>query len=271
MKKFKNKVSVITGAGSGIGRGLALELAGQGARLALSDVDMKALEYTETLIHNEFPNSDVKCYLLDVSSRDAVLAHAEQVLSDFGSVQFLFNNAGVALFASIKNMTFEELDWVLGINLYGVIYGTKAFLPSMLEKEEGHIVNISSILGLFATPASSAYSTSKFAVRGFTETLARELEGTNVFASCVHPGGIKTNISAGGRMGSRAGKYEQQCIDNASLHLRTEPRDLAVEILKGVQRGKRRILAGDSAKLADLISRLLPSGYGKIFHAVRGL
>ncbi|MBD2860140.1 SDR family oxidoreductase [Spongiibacter sp. KMU-158] len=271
MKTIKGRVTVITGAGSGIGQALALELASRSARLALSDVDEQGLANTKALINTESPNCEVRCYPLDVSCRTSVFSHAEDVKRDFGTVDWLFNNAGVALYASVENMTLDEFDWVLSINLFGVVYGTKAFLPLMLAQGEGHIINISSILGLFATPASSAYSTAKFAVRGFTETLARELEGTGVYASCVHPGGIKTNIGAAGKMGSKAGAYEKQCIDNAVRHLKTEPRDLAIEIIKGVQRKKRRIIVGDSAKLADVIARLLPASYGKVFHAVRGL
>ncbi|MBB3045837.1 short-subunit dehydrogenase [Litorivivens lipolytica] len=271
MKSLKEKVAVITGAGSGIGRALALELAGRGAKLALSDVDEVGLATTQAEIHQESVDCEVRCYALDVSCRASVFAHAADIRRDFGGVHLLINNAGVALYASVNNMTMDEFDWVMGINLYGVVHGTKAFLPIMLEQGEGHIVNISSILGLFATPASSAYSTAKFAVRGFTETLARELEGSGVYASCVHPGGIKTNIGAAGRLGVNAGAYEKACIDNASRYLKTEPRDLAAAIIKGVERRKRRILAGDSAKLADVIARLLPANYGKVFHAVRGL
>lgn len=271
MKSFKNKVAVITGAGSGIGQGLALELAAAGARLALSDVNEAGLVQTQELIRQESPDCQVRCYTLNVSSREAVFEHAEQVKADFGTAHLLFNNAGVALFATIEHMTLDEYDWLMGINLNGVVYGTKAFLPMMLAQNEGHIINISSILGLFSTPASGAYVTAKFAVRGFTETLARELESTKVRASCVHPGGINTNINTAGRMGSQADGFEQGCVDTVGPQLKTKPRDLARSILKGVRKDKRRIVAGDSAKLADVVARLFPSHYGKIFHAVKGL
>ncbi len=271
MKAFRDKVAVITGAGSGIGRGLALELARAGARLALSDVNEAGLAQTRALIRSESPDVDLKRYRLDVSSREAIFEHADQVKADFGTAHLLFNNAGVALFATVENMTLDEFDWLMNINLYGVVNGTKAFLPMMLAQDEGHIINISSILGLFATPASSAYVTAKFAVRGFTETLARELEGRNVHASCVHPGGIRTNIGSGGRMGVNAGEFEQHCIATAEPQLKTDPRDLARDILKGVARRRRRIVAGDSARAADWVARLFPASYGRILHAVKGL
>lgn len=271
MKEFTNKVAVITGAGSGIGQGLALELAKAGARLALSDINREGLKETEALVKAESPAAEIRLYELDVSSRDAVYEHAKQVKQDFGAAHLLFNNAGVALFATIDNITMDEFDWLISINLFGVVNGTKAFLPIMREQDEGHIVNISSILGLFASPANGAYVTAKFAVRGFTETLARELEGSNIYASCVHPGGIKTKIGSTGKLGVNAGPFEAQCRDKISSLLKTEPRQLAVAILRGVRKRNRRILAGDSAFAADLVARLFPKSYGKIFKAVQGL
>ena len=268
MKDFKNKVAVITGAGSGIGRGLALELAKAGAKLALSDVDQAGLRVTKLQVEQESPNSDVNCYSLDVASHEAVFAHAEQVKADFGTAHMLFNNAGVALFATIDNMTLDEFDWIMKINFNGVVYGTKAFLPMMLAQNSGHIVNISSILGLVAAPSSSAYVASKFAVRGFTESLSRELMDTNVRTSCVHPGGIKTNISANGRMGSRAGEYEKECLARADPLLKTDPRDMAIAILKGVKKDSNRIVAGHSSTAVDLLGRLFPSRYGRIFQTI---
>lgn len=271
MNAFANKVAVITGAGSGIGQALALELAQAGARLALSDVNLAGLKETQALVKAESPSAELRLYELDVSARDAVYEHAAQVKQDFGAAHLLFNNAGVALFATIENITMDEFDWLLSINLFGVVNGTKAFLPIMREQGEGHIVNISSILGLFASPANGAYVTAKFAVRGFTETLARELEGSNIYASCVHPGGIKTKIGSSGKLGVNAGPFEAQCRDQIGSLLKTEPRKLAATILDGVRKRNRRILAGDSAHAVDLVARLFPKAYGKIFHLVSGL
>lgn len=268
MKTLTGKVAVVTGAGSGIGRALAQELAQAGARLALSDVDEAGLDETAAIIRREAPDCDLRCYSLDVSSREAVLAHADQVQSDFGTAHLLFNNAGVALFASVQNMTLDEFDWIMQINLYGVVHGTKAFLPMMLAQDEGHIVNVSSVLGLIAAPAASAYVTSKFAVRGFTESLTRELMPTNVYASCVHPGGIKTNISTKGRMGSAAGAYEQDCIARGESLLKTDPREMAAAILRGVAKRKTRIVAGHSSTVADVLGRLFPARYGRILQAL---
>lgn len=264
MRNLEGRVAVITGAGSGIGRALAIELAGAGARLALSDIDEAGLQHTLDHLQRQHPQCQARGYALDVSEREAVFAHADTVRADFGTAHLLFNNAGVALFASVNNMTMDEFDWLMGINLYGVVHGTKAFLPMMLDQNEGHIVNISSVLGLLAAPAASAYVTSKFAVRGFTETLSRELRGTRVQTSCVHPGGIKTNIGSQGRLGLHAGDYEQEQLKKANRLLTTSPADLAQAIVKGVQKGRTRILAGNASGAIDAISRLFPSRYAGI-------
>ena len=186
MKNFKDKVAVITGAGSGIGRALAIALARDGAQLALSDVNAAGL--AETL--KQLPaGTKAKTYLLDVSSQEAVFAHADEVKRDFGTVHLLFNNAGTTLVGLFDNQSLDEMRWLVNINLWGVIYGTKAFLPMMLAQREGVIVNLSSVLGLVGFPTHSAYNITKFGVRGLTESLWSELKGTGVTAVCVHPGG----------------------------------------------------------------------------------
>jgi NAD(P)-dependent dehydrogenase (short-subunit alcohol dehydrogenase family) len=267
MKSYKNKVCVVTGAGSGIGRALAQQLADAGARLAISDVGEVGLKETLGLLGN----AQVKTYVVDVSSKTDVLAHADDVVADFGAAHYLFNNAGVTLSATIDNGTIEEYEWLLGINLWGPIYGTKAFLPIMQAQDEGHIVNFSSIFGFVTVPTQSAYHISKFGIRGFTECLSRELVGSNVHATCVHPGGIATNIAAGARVGVNAGALEQQFIDKMSTWLRTSPEDCAREILTGVQRNKRRIVVGYNAKTLELLPRLFPTAYGAIMHTLRGV
>src|SRR5690606_31383670 len=184
---FENKVVVITGAGSGIGRALAVQLAEAGARLALSDINEADLQDT---LRQVASGTDVRAYRVDVAARDQVFAHADQVLHDFGTVHYLINNAGATLVGSVANTDIDEYQWLLNINLYGVLYGTKAFLPIMQRQDEGCIVNVSSIFGLFAYPCQSAYNISKFTVRALTECLWQELRGTGVRAVCVHPGGI---------------------------------------------------------------------------------
>lgn len=261
MNPYQDKVAVITGAGSGIGRELAQLFAQRGARLALSDVDEQGLAETHRRCGDA---ATIRRYRLDVSQRAAVFAHADDVKRDFGGAHFVFNNAGVSLAATFEHMTIEELEWLLGINLWGVIYGTKAFLPLMLAQREGRIVNISSIFGFVGVPAQSAYNISKFAVRGLNECLWAELEGTGVQVTSVHPGGIRTNIDKAAPLGKFAGDYEKGVLETVSRMLVTPPEQCAREIVEGVARGRRRIVTGKSAGLTDLVARLSPKHYGKV-------
>lgn len=265
---FEDKVVVLTGAGSGIGQSLALQLAQAGARLALSDINADGLADTVRQVqalqgHATGPRT--KGYRLDVSSREAVFAHAEEVRRDFGTAHVVINNAGTSLLGTVAHQSIDEIEWQLGINLWGVVYGTKAFLPMMLAQREGCIVNISSVAGLLALPNQSAYSMSKFAVRALTETLWSELDGTGVRAVVVHPGGIRTHIANNGRVCAAAGPQEAAFGDwiNRDL-LRTPPEVCARDILQGLRRGKRRILTGTNSLSGFLISRLLPSSYPEL-------
>ncbi|MHB9801080.1 SDR family NAD(P)-dependent oxidoreductase [Pseudomonas sp. MT3] len=258
---FENKVVVITGAGSGIGRALAVQFAEVGARLALSDINAAGLEETLTQLA---PGADARAYLLDVSARDAVFAHADEVLRDFGAVHYVINNAGATVVGSVANTGIDEYEWQLNINLYGVLYGTKAFLPMLLRQAEGCIVNISSIFGLFAYPCQSAYNMSKFAVRGLTECLWQELRGTGVRAVCVHPGGIRTNIERAGRRVKLAGELEGIFADKAHKLLVTPPEQCATDIIVGLRKGKKRILTGHLSRTTFWLVRLLPNAYPAI-------
>ena len=264
---FHSKVCVVTGAGSGIGRALAAGLADAGARLALSDVNAAGLDETMRSLP---AGTHAKSYAVDVSKREEVFAHADHVARDFGAADLVINNAGVAVLGTIENTSIEEFEWQLGINLWGVIYGTKAFLPSMLARNRGHIVNISSVFGIVTTPCQGAYHVSKFGVRGFTECLARELEGTGVKATCVHPGGIRTGIGKVARKVARAGAMEERVEGLLPAALITSPEDCARGILAGVARGKRRVLVGSHARTLDWIARLLPSSYGPVLARVKG-
>jgi NAD(P)-dependent dehydrogenase (short-subunit alcohol dehydrogenase family) len=258
MGYFSGRVAVVTGAGSGIGRALAQLLAANGARVALSDVSAAGL--AETL--KSLPaGADARSYLLDVSNRQAVFAHAEDVKRDFGTAQIVINNAGATVIGTFEHLSIEEIEWQLGINLWGVIYGTKAFLPMMLAQREGCIVNISSVFGLLGFPMQSAYNISKFGVRGLTECLWSELDGTGVRAMCVHPGGIRTNIEKAGRRCAAAGDEEADFDGMAEKMLTTPPERVASDILRGVERGKRRVLTGSQSSRMSWLSRFLPNTY----------
>ncbi|MFI5427402.1 SDR family NAD(P)-dependent oxidoreductase [Aeromicrobium sp. UC242_57] len=195
MTHFTGKVAVVTGAGSGIGRALSVELARRGARLAISDVDLAGLADTEALV--KAAGADVRSDSLDVSQRELVLSYADSVAEQFGAVNLVFNNAGIAFTGTIEQMSFKDIDRVMDVDFWGVVNGTKAFLPHLIASGDGHVINISSIFGLFSVPTQSAYNAAKFAVRGFTESLRQEMlnEKRPVKVTCVHPGGIKTNIA----------------------------------------------------------------------------
>jgi NAD(P)-dependent dehydrogenase (short-subunit alcohol dehydrogenase family) len=267
MSIFAGKVVVITGAGSGIGRALAGRLAAKGARLALSDVNAAGLR--ETL--GSLPAAtEARGYPLDVSSRQAVFAHADDVKRDFGTAHVVVNNAGATMIGTVEHMTVEEIEWQLGINLWGVIYGTKAFLPMMLTQSEGCIVNISSVFGLVGYPAQGAYNISKFGVRGLTECLWSELEGTGVRAVCVHPGGIRTNIERAGRRCAAAGEEEARFSVLANKLLQTTPDECAADIIAGVERGRKRIITGHKSTSLFWLTRILPNGYPAILKRIAG-
>lgn len=259
MKNFNDKVTVITGAGSGIGRALACELAGRGARLALSDVNSVAV--ADTAASCEKLGAQAKGYVLDVADRAAVQAHAQEVVADFGRVNLVVNNAGVALMATVEEMSYDDLDWIVGINFWGVVNGTKAFLPHLIASGEGHLVNISSVFGLVGVPTQSAYNATKFAVRGFTESLRQEMliQRRPVGVTCVHPGGIRTNIARDARSSDDVSS-DKKAADFARI-ARTTPEDAAKAIVRGVERNRARILIGVDAHLIDAAPRILGSAY----------
>lgn len=258
---FEKKVVAITGAGSGIGRALAEELAKRGARLALADIAEKALSETVAGLP---AGTEARTYLLDVSSKDAVFDFADKVVQDFGTAHFIVNNAGIATLATVEHVSIAEIERVLAVNLWGVVYGTKAFLPIFLKQKEGCIVNVSSVFGLLATPCSVAYTMSKFAVRGLTETLWQELDGTGVRAVSVHPGGIKTNIPKNTFEAKFAGDFERRMSESNIRQMTTPPDVCAQEIVAGMLRGDKRLLVGNGAKALHWISRLLPDSYDKL-------
>ena len=271
MKDFQNKVAVITGAGSGIGRALARDLAAAGARLALSDVNQVGLQ--ETADSLGLGSDRLITEAFDVADRGAFYAFAERVTGHFGAAHLVFNNAGVALGATVEEMSYEDFEWLMGINFWGVVHGTKAFLPHLKAAGEGHIVNVSSVFGLIGVPTQSAYNASKFAVRGFTEALRQELEmeGGRVSCTSVHPGGIKTNIARNARMGAGVEKITGGDVDKARRDFekmfRTTPEEASQTILKGVKGNKRRVLIGSDARAIDSMQRLMPTAYQRIMVA----
>ncbi|HEY6350932.1 MAG TPA: SDR family oxidoreductase [Candidatus Angelobacter sp.] len=255
MKTLKNAVAVVTGAGSGIGRALAQNLAAKGAQLALADVNSASLEETRSLLGS----AEARTYVVDVSNASAVESFAARVKQDFGRASVLINNAGVALYGTFAEITLEEFDWLFRINFYGVLYGCKFFLPLLKAEPEAHLVNISSVFGLIGPAGQTAYAASKFAVRGFTQALSRELLETPVSVSCVHPGGIRTRIADNARAGAATRVGEQtQARERFDQVARTSPEKAAGVIVNGILHKKARILIGADAYQIDFVQRLLP-------------
>jgi NAD(P)-dependent dehydrogenase (short-subunit alcohol dehydrogenase family) len=257
--EFAGRTAVISGAASGIGRALAVELARRGARLAISDIDDDGLAGTA----DRCRGAEVRRYRVDVSDRAELLAHADDVVGDFGAVHLVVNNAGVAVAAPVEELTFADLDWILGINLLGVINGTKAFLPALIESGDGHLVNLSSVFGLVAPPTQSAYAAAKFGVRGFTEALRQEMIATDrpVTVHCVHPGGVRTNIVRNGRMHASLTGPGRDMAASFDRSTRTTPEKAAQVILRGVTRDKGRILVGADAYIFAGMHQILGARY----------
>ena len=267
MKNFKNKVAAITGAGSGIGQQLAVLLAQQGCHLSLSDVNEQGLAKTVELVKDSHVRVTTK--KVNVAKLEEVRDWAAETVQDHGSVNMIFNNAGVALGSTVEGASYEELEWIVNINFWGVVYGTKEFLPLIKQSGEGHIINISSLFGLTAQPTQSAYNATKFAVRGFTESLRQELdlENCGVSALCVHPGGIRTNIANAAKMNDSIrtlGMHPEKSARSFNKLLRCPPGEAARQIIEAVQKDKRRLLIGNDAKTLDLIQRILPTGYQRV-------
>jgi NAD(P)-dependent dehydrogenase (short-subunit alcohol dehydrogenase family) len=263
--EYRGRTAVVTGAASGLGRALTVELASRGARVAASDVDSAGLDETVRLCGRG--RAQIKAFGLDVSDRQAVLSHAEAVIAAFGGVNIVVNNAGVAVVGTVEETSFEDLDWLLGINLMGVINGTKAFLPHLVRSGDGHLINISSVFGLIAPAYQGAYCTAKFGVRGFTESLRQEMliRDQPVSVHCVHPGGVRTNIARRARYGGDPGAFGSDPAGRFDRIARTTPEAAARKILSGVERNAPRILVGPDAYLIAAIPRLLGARYLGLF------
>jgi NAD(P)-dependent dehydrogenase (short-subunit alcohol dehydrogenase family) len=264
MRTLADKVVVITGAGSGIGRALALGAAARGSVLALSDVDAGGLEETARLVR-ERTAREVHTAVLDVRDRTGVRDYAVATHERFGRVNVVVNNAGVALHGSFEEVEYEDFAWVMDVDFWGVVHGTKEFLPYLIASGDGHLVNISSLFGLLGMPGQTAYNSAKFAVRGLTEALRQEMliAGHPVEVTCVHPGGIKTAIARNAR--ATAGEDKETFADFFDRRLARMPADRAAEvILAGVLANRPRIVVGADAKVLDGLVRLVGARYQRM-------
>jgi NAD(P)-dependent dehydrogenase (short-subunit alcohol dehydrogenase family) len=264
--KLAGRTAVVTGAAGGIGRGIALALARRGCHVALADIDEAALARTTAEIAGQESARSLRVshYRLDVANRAAVAALPAQVMAAHGAVDILVNNAGVALGGTFLESAETDFDWLLGINFWGVVQMTRAFLPLLSNSEEARIVNVSSLFGLIAPPGQTAYAASKFAVRGFSESLRHELADTRIGVTVVHPGGIATSIAKNARMPASLSDDEAAKRRTFFDSFLTMPPETAGEIIvRGVERRKARILVGSDAKYAELVERLMPVNYWK--------
>jgi NAD(P)-dependent dehydrogenase (short-subunit alcohol dehydrogenase family) len=266
-------VAVITGAGSGIGRELARCLAKSGASLALADIDASGLAETTHLLGDPGRTGSprVTTHLLDVSNRARFAAFTDDVLARHGRVNLVVNNAGVGLIGSTRELSLDDIEWLMGVNFWGVVHGVKLFLPALEREPRSMIVNLSSVFGIVGAPGHSAYAASKFAVRGFSEVLRHELAaaGSAVRVCVVHPGGIRTNIARRARIGAGAARSstaeEVEFFDRVA---RTSPEAAAQRIARGIERDEERVLVGPDAWLIERVQRWMPVRYWRALSAL---
>lgn len=270
MKTLRDKVVALTGAGSGIGRALAVEAARQGAFLALSDWDEAGVKETERLAGAKRSLSRK----VDVRSEEQFAAFAADVARDFGGAHVIVNNAGVTVSDFVGAMKRTDFEWLMDINFWGVVRGTEVFLPQLKAKDDAHVVNISSVFGLIGVPSQSAYNASKFAVRGYTESLRQELERTSVHVTCVHPGGVKTNIVRNGRnhTSPTGDAVEPETFAREFDRVaKTSPTAAATIIWNGILANAPRVLVGNDARAIDFVQRLFPTRYPDVFRGLQRL
>jgi len=270
MEGFAGKVAVITGAGSGIGQALAIELAKSGAKVAISDVDTEGLAQTEEQL--KAIGASYKSDRLDVTEREAFLLYADAVKEHFGGkVNQIYNNAGIAFTGDVEVSQFKDIERVMDVDFWGVVNGTKAFLPHLIASGDGHVINVSSVFGLFAVPGQAAYNSAKFAVRGFTEALRQEMiaAGHPVKVTTVHPGAVKTAIARNATAVEGFDAQELASLFDKRL-ARTSPQAAARIILDAVRKNRARVLVGVDAKILDALVRLTGSGYQRLFRPVLG-
>jgi short-subunit dehydrogenase len=264
MTAIQGATAAVTGAASGIGRALAIELAARGADLALADRDEAGLASVAAEIAKANPRK-VSVHRVDVGDAGQIADFTKAAIAAHPGLNILINNAGVALLGEFHEIEQAEMEWLFNINFWGVVHATRAFLPHLASRSEAHIVNVSSIYGIVAPPGQTAYSSAKFAVRGFSESLRHELQvaSSPVRLSVVHPGGISTNIVRNMRMGRGVADNERraQAIELFDEFARTTPKDAALRIIKGIKKNEPRILIGGDARFMDLLQRFLPATY----------
>lgn len=260
---FKGSVTLITGAASGMGRYLAIQAAQRGAHVIATDVNAAGLEETRAMAQSAGQSIETK--VLDVADKEAIKTFAQSVTPTFNNRKLiLINNAGVALLSgTFEHTPIEDFEWLININLWGVIRMTKAFYPYLIARNEGHIVNLSSVFGLAGVANNSAYCTAKFGVRGFTETIRMELKGTGVNTTCVHPGGIKTNIAknAPAKGDFVTEEIRKEAVSRFNKVAMTTAEDAARQILDAVEKKQEKLLIGSDARLLNTIVRLFPVSY----------
>ena len=255
VKDLKNKIAVITGAGSGMGRSLAIQLSKAGATVLLSDINETGLNETRKLV--EAANGKCKTYIVDVGVREQIYTFAEQVLNEYSHIDILINNAGIAIGeATLNEVPLVDFERLININLWGVIHHTKVFLDVMLTRPEAAIVNTSSVFGLMGIPSQIPYCTSKFAVRGFTDSLRLELNGTNIAVTCVHPGGIDTNIV---KNGIHYNGKKDATVEQFKKMVITSADKAASIIIRAIQKKSKRVMVGPDAKLIRFLTQVSPS------------
>ena len=260
MLNLKGRTAVVTGAASGIGRAIATSLARRGCNLALADINDEALARTAAEI--AAPGVRISKHHLDVSDRDAVAAFPDQVTAEHARVDVLVNNAGVALAGTFEQVSETDFEWLFGINFWGVVGMTRAFLPLLHHSDDARIVNLSSIFGIIAPPGNTAYSASKFAVRGFSESLRHGLRKTRIGVTVVHPGGVATSIVRSARMPKTNSPEEEEAKRKSFEAILTLPPAMAGEtIVRGLEHRKARVLVGSDAKVIAILERLIPVNY----------
>ena len=270
MDGFSGKVAAVTGAGSGIGRALAIELARSGAKVAISDIDAEGLAETERQVRAL--GAEVHSDRLNVVERESVLLYADALKDHFGTVNQIYNNAGIAYSGDVGASPFKDIERIFDVNLWGVVNGTKAFLPHLIASGDGHVINVSSLFGLMSMPGQSAYNAAKFAVRGFTESLRQEMiiGKKPVAVTCVHPGGVKTSIARnataaeGIDVQAAAAMFEKYLAN-------TSPKGAARIILTAVRKKKPRVLVGPDAKALDVLVRVMGARYQDLFSVFTAL
>ena len=261
MKNINEKIIAITGAGSGIGRSLAIQLSQQGSHLSLSDINEAGLIETKNLLSK---GVNVSTHLVDVADREQVYAWAADTIKAHKHVDCIINNAGAASVATIEDISYEDFDWVFNIVFYGVLYGTKAFLPHLKERPDPHIVNISSVNGFVAGPTNGPYACAKHAVKALNQTLQQELRGTSVNITSVHPGGVKTNIARNSRSFDTEELHNER-VKRFDQIAKTSSDKAAQIIIKGMLKNRKRLLVGFDARVIDILHRIFPQKFSDFF------